>query len=131
MEVAITKMSSKGQIVIPQEMRERVNEGDKFLIIKSKDQYILKRTEDLTDELKADIEFAEKTEAALERISQGKGKEMEFDEFYKHSKQQHHRGAHSDEKVDTHKKIKEEAGNFEDFHKKKKESDKNEDEKEK
>ena len=43
MEVAITRMSSKGQIVIPIEMREGLQEGDKMIIIQNKDQIILKK----------------------------------------------------------------------------------------
>ena len=32
--INITKMSSKGQVVIPQEMREGFAEGDKLIVIK-------------------------------------------------------------------------------------------------
>jgi AbrB family looped-hinge helix DNA binding protein len=81
MEIAITKVSSKGQIVLPSELRKNIDEGDKFLIIRSNNQFILKRCEDLAEEMQEDIEFAQRTEAALLRISQGKGVKMEFDDF--------------------------------------------------
>jgi AbrB family looped-hinge helix DNA binding protein len=32
-EIAITKMSSKGQVVIPAEMRGNIHEGEKLVII--------------------------------------------------------------------------------------------------
>lgn len=42
--VETTKMSSRGQIVIPEEIRKRLNlkAGDKFLVVGSKDVVILK-----------------------------------------------------------------------------------------
>ncbi|TAL52236.1 MAG: AbrB/MazE/SpoVT family DNA-binding domain-containing protein, partial [Nanoarchaeota archaeon] len=58
MDVAITRMSSKGQIVIPAEMREGINEGDKLVIIKNDHQLIMKKASDFDKNLKDDIEFA-------------------------------------------------------------------------
>jgi len=47
MEVETTKMSSKGQIVIPQDIREglKANEGAVFAVVGSKDTIILKKIE--------------------------------------------------------------------------------------
>ena len=47
MEVETTKMSSKGQIVIPQDLREELNivEGTMFAVVGNKDTIILKRLE--------------------------------------------------------------------------------------
>lgn len=44
-KVEVTSMSSKGQIVIPIEIREKlgIGEGDKFVVIGGKDTIILKR----------------------------------------------------------------------------------------
>jgi AbrB family looped-hinge helix DNA binding protein len=81
MEIAITKMSSKGQIVIPVEMRENISEGEKIMIIKEGKQLILKKTEDLDENLKEDLAFAKKTEEALTDIKKGKGIKMDFDAF--------------------------------------------------
>ncbi|MFA4820270.1 MAG: AbrB/MazE/SpoVT family DNA-binding domain-containing protein [Candidatus Aenigmatarchaeota archaeon] len=46
-EFEVTKMSSKGQIVIPQEMRERMKlgEGSKFVVIGTDDTIVLKKLE--------------------------------------------------------------------------------------
>jgi len=42
-QIDMTKMSSKGQVVIPQELREDFNEGDKLVVIRNNDQIILKK----------------------------------------------------------------------------------------
>ena len=49
MEIEITKMTSKGQVVIPQEIREKakVREGERFFVYTSDDSIILKKTKDL------------------------------------------------------------------------------------
>tara|TARA_Y100000310_G_scaffold343983_1_gene454358 strand:+ start:881 stop:1150 length:270 start_codon:yes stop_codon:yes gene_type:complete len=78
-EINITKMSSKGQVVIPQEMRKGFQEGEKFVVIKANKQLILKSVEDFNENIEEDLEFARRTEEALERIEEGKGVEMDFD----------------------------------------------------
>lgn len=69
--IGVTRMSSKGQIVIPSEMRKDLKEGDELLIIKDEDRIILKKGEKLTEEMKEDLEFAKRTEEAYERIQAG------------------------------------------------------------
>ena len=86
MDVAITKMSSKGQIVIPAEMRENFKVGEKLLIIKNGAQLIMKRTADLDKNLKDDLIFAKRTEEAWKRYDKGEFKEMDFDKFIEHLK---------------------------------------------
>ncbi|MBU3940411.1 MAG: AbrB/MazE/SpoVT family DNA-binding domain-containing protein [Nanoarchaeota archaeon] len=86
MEIAITKMSSKGQIVIPAELRGDILEGEKLIIIKNKEQLILKKASKLDKQLKEDLEFARRTEEAWKRIEAGKGIKMDADEFLKEMK---------------------------------------------
>ena len=86
MDVAITKMSSKGQVVIPVEMRKDLHEGDKILIIQSVNQLIMKKATKIDENLKEDIEFAKRTEEAWKRIEKGKGIKMDFDEFIEEMK---------------------------------------------
>ena len=86
MDIAITKMSSKGQVVIPAEMRGDISEGDKLIIIKNNHQIILKKASDLDRKLKEDLEFARRTEEAWKRIENGEGVEMDFDDFIKKMK---------------------------------------------
>ena len=86
MDVAITRISSKGQVIIPIEMRKGLNEGDKLLIIQNDDQLVMKKASDLDKNVAEDIKFAKKTEEAWKRIECGKGIKMDFDEFIKEMK---------------------------------------------
>lgn len=70
-EIEITRMSSKGQIVIPQEMREDYQEGEKFVIIKAGKQLILKSLADFDENVEEDLEFAKRTEDAWKRYEKG------------------------------------------------------------
>ena len=80
-DVAITKLSSKGQIVIPSEMRDGFSKGEKLVIIKNEGQLILKRIKDLSKNFEEDLIFAKKTEEALKRYEQGFSKEMSAKDF--------------------------------------------------
>jgi len=44
MMIDTTRMSSRGQVVIPLDMREGINEGDKLIIIKRDNEIILKKS---------------------------------------------------------------------------------------
>jgi AbrB family looped-hinge helix DNA binding protein len=81
MEVAMTKMSSKGQVVIPAEMREGLKEGDKLLIIQTKDQIILKKASELDKNFEEDLEFARRTEEAWKRYEKGEFVSLPADKF--------------------------------------------------
>ena len=85
-EIETTTISSKGQIVIPANMRRDIKEGDKFLIIKDKSSILLKKVDDLDEKFKEDLEFARRTEEAWERHDNGEFKRMEFDDFIKEMK---------------------------------------------
>lgn len=86
MEIALTRMSSKGQIVIPSELRENMKEGEQLIIIKNDHQLILKKASEMNKNLKEDIEFAKRTEAAWKEYEKGKFKRMSFDEFLAEAK---------------------------------------------
>jgi len=86
MDINITRMSSKGQIVIPQEMRQNFKEGEKILIIQGGDKLILKKATDLDENLKEDLEFARRTEEAWKSFDKGEFTSMEFDEFIEEMK---------------------------------------------
>ncbi|PIU61344.1 AbrB family transcriptional regulator [archaeon CG07_land_8_20_14_0_80_38_8] len=81
MNIAVTKMSSKGQVVIPSEMRKGIKEGDKLLIIRNNGQLIMKKTSDLDENLKEDIEFAKETEKAWQEYEKGNFKKMSAKDF--------------------------------------------------
>ena len=86
MEIAITKMSSKGQVVIPAEMRADIPEGEKLLIIRNNRQIIMKKASELDKNVAEDIEFAKRTEEAWKRIEKEKGIKMDFDKFVEEMK---------------------------------------------
>ncbi len=44
MQIDTTKMSSRGQVVIPLDMRNGINEGDKLIVIRKDDEIILKKS---------------------------------------------------------------------------------------
>lgn len=83
MDIAITKMSSKGQIVIPAEMRKDLKEGEKLVIIKSKGQFIIKKMTKLDKQIAEDIEFAKRTEKAYVKYEKGNFKRLPAKEFLK------------------------------------------------
>ena len=85
-EFEISRLSSKGQIVIPMSMRKDLKEGDKIIFIRDKKNLILKKASDMDEQLKEDLEFARRTEEAYKRIESGEGITMEFDEFIKEMK---------------------------------------------
>jgi AbrB family looped-hinge helix DNA binding protein len=82
-EIAITKMSSKGQIVIPIEIRKNFREGEKFIVISSGKRLILKSVDELDKKLLEDLEFAKRTEEAMKRYEKGEFIETTFDDFLK------------------------------------------------
>ncbi len=82
-KVDFTKMSSKGQIVIPQEMRKDLAVGDRFIIIRRGNEIILKPAGDLEENFLEDLDFAKKTLASLDRYCKGKFKEVEGKDFLK------------------------------------------------
>lgn len=73
MEVEITKMTSRGQVVIPQDIREEagLEEGEKFLVYDVDGNIILKRIKNI-DKVKSTGEF-EKVFASLWKTARQKG----------------------------------------------------------
>ena len=83
MQVEITRMSSKGQIVIPKEMRKNIPEGEKLIILQEGDQLVIKKVQTLDKNFKEDLEFARRTEEAWKRYEKGEFITMDADEFLK------------------------------------------------
>ena len=44
MKIDTTKMSSRGQVVIPLDMRQNIKKGDKLIVIRKDDEIILKKS---------------------------------------------------------------------------------------
>jgi AbrB family looped-hinge helix DNA binding protein len=80
-DIAITRLSSKGQIVIPSEMRTNFNKGEKLVIIKNEEQLILIKASDFNKNFEDDLTFAKRTEDALNKYEKGLYKEMDGKSF--------------------------------------------------
>ncbi len=85
-EIDTTKMSSKGQVVIPAEFRKGIKEGDTLIIIKGENQIILKKASELDKQFAEDLEFAKRTEEAWKEIEAGKGIKKSTEDFLKEMK---------------------------------------------
>ncbi|MFH1053932.1 MAG: AbrB/MazE/SpoVT family DNA-binding domain-containing protein [Candidatus Woesearchaeota archaeon] len=72
MEFAIAKVSTKGQIVIPNNLRENIHTGDELLIVKDNERIIMKNMKKIANNLKQDLIFAEKVEEAWKEYDKGK-----------------------------------------------------------
>ena len=81
MEIGITKISSKGQVVIPQDLRKKLNieEGETLSVSSQGNLIVLKKIEKgmTQDELRTLNEIEE----AWEEIREGKFKKMEAKDF--------------------------------------------------
>jgi len=84
----ITRMSSKGQIVIPSEMREDIKEGEELLILKDENRIILKKVDKISEEMREDLEFAKRTEEAWQQIEKGESTSYSKEDFLKRLKGQ-------------------------------------------
>ena len=85
-KINITRVSSKGQVVIPSEMRDDIKEGDELVIIKDENRIILKKFDSISEDMKEDLEFAKRTEEAWQSYERGEFTKMDFDSFIKEMK---------------------------------------------
>jgi len=83
MDIAITKLSSKGQVVIPASMRADLSEGDKLILIRNNDQFIMKKASKLKKNFEEDLIFARRTEEAWKSYERGEFKSMDAKDFLK------------------------------------------------
>ncbi|HLA50437.1 MAG TPA: AbrB/MazE/SpoVT family DNA-binding domain-containing protein [Thermodesulfovibrionia bacterium] len=83
MEYAIAKVSTKGQIVIPNSLRREIQTGDEFLIVKDEKRIILKNVKDMAKDLKEDLVFAKRVEKAWQDYDKGKFVTKSKDAFLK------------------------------------------------
>ena len=76
-------MSTRGQVVIPEEMRGGIGKGEKLAVIKNGKQIILKRVRDLAKNFEEDLEFARRTEEAWEAYERGEFTSRSAEDFLK------------------------------------------------
>jgi len=82
MEIELTKVSSKGQVVIPQRVREklRIREGETLAVSAEDDLVVLKK---VSNPLEEDLETIEEIKEAWKEIEAGKYKKLSSEEFLK------------------------------------------------
>jgi bifunctional DNA-binding transcriptional regulator/antitoxin component of YhaV-PrlF toxin-antitoxin module len=76
----ITKLSSKGQIVIPESIRSNMKIGTSFIVSKQGSLIILKEVEGLTSE---EIEEAKELDKIWQTIDEGKAVTLSTEDFAK------------------------------------------------
>ena len=74
----ITKLSTKGQIVIPESIRREIDVGTPFTVIKQNDLIILKKVNGMTEKELKEIKELDKIWA---EIDEGKGVSLSTEEF--------------------------------------------------
>ena len=80
----ITKLSTKGQIVIPEEIRKDIELGTAFVVSKQNDLIILKRVEGLT---KQEMEEMKELDKIWKDVDSGKCESYTEKEFFKKMKE--------------------------------------------
>tara|TARA_Y100000310_G_scaffold53437_1_gene49049 strand:+ start:317 stop:568 length:252 start_codon:yes stop_codon:yes gene_type:complete len=76
----ITKLSTKGQIVIPERLRENMEVGEAFVVVKKGDLLVLRKIEGLNKE---EIKELEELQKIWKEIDEGKCKTLTSKEFLK------------------------------------------------
>lgn len=79
--INVSKVSSKGQIVIPKEMRTLFQEGDSVVFIEEDNKVLLKNMKDLEENFKEDLELSKKINEAYSRYDKGEFVSMNKEEF--------------------------------------------------
>ena len=80
MKIGITKMSSKGQVVIPKELRDIYKPDQKLLVVREGNNLLLKREEDVSF-FSEDFDYLNQIESEYKKLSKQKLKAKSKDEF--------------------------------------------------
>jgi len=83
MEVEFTKISSKGQVVIPMDIRNKmkISDGETFAVSAQDNLIVLKKVENPMEE--EDLNTLKEIEDAWKEIGDGKFKKMKSEDFLK------------------------------------------------
>ncbi len=82
----MTRLSTKGQIIIPLSMRKGMKQGDQFIVMREGERFVLKRATNRDKRLQEDLEFARRTEEAWQRHDRGEYKTLGAAEFMRRVK---------------------------------------------
>ena len=80
----ITKLSTKGQVVIPESLRKDLSSGTAFIVSKQNDLIVLKRIEGLT---KQEMKEMKELDKIWKEIDSGKCESYTEKEFFKKMKE--------------------------------------------
>ena len=80
----ITKLSTKGQIVIPENLRKGLQIGTPFVVSRQKGLIVLKEAKDLTKE---EIQEIKELDKIWKEIDSGECESYSEDEFFKKMKE--------------------------------------------
>ncbi len=87
MDFAIATVSTKGQLVIPANLRKGLKRGEQVLIIKDEERYVVKKLSAVAKDLKDDLLFAKRADEAYERLLTSRKKSLTMDAFIKEASQ--------------------------------------------
>jgi len=79
----ITKLSTKGQIVLPEKIRKNIESGTAFIVSKQNDLIILKKVEGLSNQ---EIKEMKELDKIWKDIDDGKGTTIDVNDFLKEMK---------------------------------------------
>ena len=79
----ITKLSTKGQVVIPENLRRNVEVGTPFMVSKQGNLIVLKRMDGLT---KAEIDEIKELDKIWKEIDEGKCDSYSVEDFFSEMK---------------------------------------------
>jgi AbrB family looped-hinge helix DNA binding protein len=81
MEFAIATISTKGQLVIPADLRRDLKEGDQVLIVRDEDRFVIKKMEDVAKDIQDDLLFAKRADEAYDRLLTSKNQGLTMKDF--------------------------------------------------
>lgn len=88
MDAAIVKLSSKGQLVLPNSMRARskMKMGSKVMLIQQGDSIVLKSLDAMSASMEEEMDAMSAAAAGWKEIEAGHAKKLSKDEFLKELK---------------------------------------------
>jgi len=83
LEVDVVKVTSKGQLVVPQHMRKELNlhAGDRMIVIRQKSSLMMKPLSALASDVESELFDMSRATRAWEEIEAGKSRKMSKEQF--------------------------------------------------
>jgi AbrB family looped-hinge helix DNA binding protein len=86
--IGTSKISSRGQVVIPKNMRKHFKEGEEVVFIENEDNIIIKTSNNTYNNFESELKSSQRVKEAYERYEKNPEsfKKMEFDDFIQYLK---------------------------------------------